>query len=352
MRMRRSDRGPSNFFSLRALYQLHSSSKKHHSRRHSHRPRENATSYSGSSRRKHYYEPATPVYGTPSNYYTTNAHYPYNHNNTTYNYASQTPSYSKYKSHNTPLERLPPELKHAIHANLTPLSSTMLGLSSPSMYASHAYMYPKTSLYESSPDYPLPLAFMLRKSNDRRFLPKDQVLDWRSGCGYLGSRIVSTLLSPNSSSQSIHIISRNPTTNLHPGATYHTDDIADSQTITALLTKLNPTLIIHYTSPHYAAPLRSQHHTNVVGTNVLLSSCAKTPNIRAILYTSSVWVVCPKPGIFHTEAETELYDENSKVNPYAKTKAIAEAAVIPANLKYHFCTAALRIPVLYDGHDD
>jgi sterol-4alpha-carboxylate 3-dehydrogenase (decarboxylating) len=46
------------------------------------------------------------------------------------------------------------------------------------------------------------------------------------GCGFLGTNIVKLLLSDPACS-SVHVLSRNPTSNLQPGVTYHAGDITN-----------------------------------------------------------------------------------------------------------------------------
>ncbi|KAH8663415.1 hypothetical protein BGZ60DRAFT_67202 [Tricladium varicosporioides] len=171
MRIRRSSTASeAPFFSLRALYRKHSSSgsKKHHRRRHSH------------SHHRHHHSSHLKTHAPSPHYQNYPTHYPSHYED--YYHPQEPPPYYHRPSRNrtTPLENLPPELKRSIHSHLTPLSSTMLGLSTPHLYRSHTSTYPHTSLYDTSPDYGLPLAFQLRKQHDR-IIPKGYILDPYSG---------------------------------------------------------------------------------------------------------------------------------------------------------------------------
>jgi sterol-4alpha-carboxylate 3-dehydrogenase (decarboxylating) len=93
-------------------------------------------------------------------------------------------------------------------------------------------------------------------------------------------------------------------------------------------------------------------HTNVHGTNVLLQQATECPTVRALIYTSTDSAIHPpKPGEVLTEENAQLYDKNSKIYTYAKTKAIADAAVLAANSS-ELKTAVIRIPGIYGENDD
>lgn len=59
------------------------------------------------------------------------------------------------------------------------------------------------------------------------------------------------------------------------------------------------------------------------------------------------------PVIKQTEETAKLYSEFSKdANPYAKSKAIADAEVQAADTPSALTTAVIRIPELYGENDD
>lgn len=172
------------------------------------------------------------------------------------------------------------------------------------------------------------------------------------GCGYLGSNLVKALLA-ESTCTSIHVISRTPTQNLHSDVNYHAGDIGDSQQVTDLFTKINPRVVFHTASPKDIAPEPLLRRTNVDGTCNLLKAARETESTRAFIYTGSDSAFEQMPGIKQTEEMAKLYTERSKhANPYAKSKAIADAQVQAANTPPTLLTAVIRIPGLYGENDD
>lgn len=170
------------------------------------------------------------------------------------------------------------------------------------------------------------------------------------GCGYLGSHLVQ-MLTKDAACSAVHIVSRNPKQNLHQDATYHSGDIANLEEITTLLDKIQPRFIFHTASPKYTEPESLLRRTNLTGTNAILTAAAACPSVRAVVYTSTDSAIVQARGIKLTEAAAQLHTESSRVNPYAKTKAIADAAVQAANGP-NLATAVIRIGSLYGEDDD
>ncbi|KAK9368095.1 hypothetical protein V1509DRAFT_624236 [Lipomyces kononenkoae] len=172
------------------------------------------------------------------------------------------------------------------------------------------------------------------------------------GCGYLGSNLVK-MLRAESTCTAIHVVSRTPTQNLFPGVTYHPGDIADVRQVTELFEQINPRVVFHTASPKDIAPEHILRKTNVDGTRNLLKAAGETASTRAFIYTSSDSALEQMPGVKQTEETAKLYTEHSKdANPYAKTKAIADAEVQAANAPPTQTTAVIRIPGLYGENDD
>lgn len=172
------------------------------------------------------------------------------------------------------------------------------------------------------------------------------------GCGYLGSNLVKALQA-ESTCTDIHVISRIPDQNLVSNVTYHAGDISDAQQVADLFTKINPRVVFHVASPKDVAPEPLLRKTNVDGTRNLLKVARETESVRAFIYTGSDSALEQKPGIKQTEETAKLYTESSKdANPYAKTKAIADAEVQAANTPPSLTTAVIRIPGLYGENDD
>lgn len=169
------------------------------------------------------------------------------------------------------------------------------------------------------------------------------------GCGFLGSHIVRMLLD-DSSCTSVSVFSRNPTINTFPSVTYHAGDISDSARVKALLTELQPRVIIHTSSPRVTSKSALLHAANVVGTTNLLKYAAETPSVRAFVYTSSDSAMHPSNKRM-AEDDCIMYTaDDTKAIEYQRTKAIADTMVLNAN-SHTLRTAALRLPTVYGEGD-
>jgi sterol-4alpha-carboxylate 3-dehydrogenase (decarboxylating) len=172
------------------------------------------------------------------------------------------------------------------------------------------------------------------------------------GCGHLGSKFVKALLNEPTCS-AIHVVSRNPTTNLHANVKYHNGDLANNDQIPNILAEIKPHVIFHCASSDYLAPDQEMWQTNVMGTRILLQCAAAAPSVKALVYTSSNSAIIPAvPGILQTEETAKLWNEHSKINMYSKTKAICDTEVRAANNPPTLLTTVLRLPGLYGGGDD
>ncbi|KAI8299946.1 Sterol-4-alpha-carboxylate 3-dehydrogenase, decarboxylating [Colletotrichum sp. SAR11_59] len=64
------------------------------------------------------------------------------------------------------------------------------------------------------------------------------------GCGFIGSHIVEKLLQKYPSAR-VAVLSRNPTTNTFPRATYHAGDVASADDVTRIVNEVRPTVVFH-----------------------------------------------------------------------------------------------------------
>jgi sterol-4alpha-carboxylate 3-dehydrogenase (decarboxylating) len=158
------------------------------------------------------------------------------------------------------------------------------------------------------------------------------------GCGFLGHNIVAALLK-DPSKPTVSVFSRNPTTNLYPGVSYHAGDITSASQIRKLLSELKPRVIIN--SASLLPPLMSNipddpaiyKKINVDGTANLLACAAEAPSVVAFVHTSSLSVVIPdsKGNINYADETAPTVQEIDKHNPYEGSKALSEALVLAAN---------------------
>ncbi|KAF2110281.1 C-3 sterol dehydrogenase/C-4 decarboxylase [Lophiotrema nucula] len=169
------------------------------------------------------------------------------------------------------------------------------------------------------------------------------------GSGFLGSHIVTRLLN-GSHASSIIITSRNLRPHKDLRVTCHPVDIASQESVDKLFEETQPDVVIHTASPHPHAPASSLHAGNVNGTRNLLDAARRSKKTTAFVYTSSNSAVHPSPFQQTTEAESILYTASTAPNPYAATKAVADALVLSSNCE-GLKTAVLRVPSVYGEND-
>jgi len=154
-------------YSLRDLFHLKSSVKRHHLGRSTHK------------HKSHHYEPAP---SRPSYYdapYST-PHYSSRHSRSSHHRAPLTshppihPVANAHRERRPTLSTLPPEIHLSLFDTLDPISSACLGLSSTQFYPMHRAANPRTKLYDTHSSG-MPLCYLLKD-----WAPKDMVLDWGS----------------------------------------------------------------------------------------------------------------------------------------------------------------------------
>ncbi|KAF7933917.1 uncharacterized protein EAE98_003626 [Botrytis deweyae] len=181
----------------------------------------------------------------------------------------------------------------------------------------------------------------------------DEVILTTGGCGCMGYHIVQAVLQ-ELSFNSVHVYSRNPTVNLQPGVSSHAGSLTSPKDIKLLFDLIKPTLIFHVAFPVSfvnSANANLFYEVNVCGTQNLLDCAARSLYTKALVYTSSTTVSKPH---YHFNDETQpLIDLNSKAdfNYYTVTKAIADIAVLKANIPKGLRTCCLRIAHIYGKHD-
>ena len=168
----------------------------------------------------------------------------------------------------------------------------------------------------------------------------------------MGYHIVNAFIQ-DSTWSSIHVMSRNPSSNQVEGAHYHSGSLTSLEQLRSRLAEIQPSLIIHAASPHAAGNAsggRRFEEINVKGTQNLLKAAIASDPVRALIYTSSVEVIEGESHSFVTE-EARMFTIASQGDYYAKTKAIADQAVLDANYTGGLRTLCLRLAVVYGDHD-
>ena len=172
------------------------------------------------------------------------------------------------------------------------------------------------------------------------------------GCGFVGYHIVKAFLQ-DSTWSSVHVMSRNSSRNQVEGAHYHSGDLTSFEQLRSLLTNVGPSLIIHTASPNSISDFsgeRTFEEINVQGTRNLLKAAIASDHVRYIIYTSSVQVMKGSSHNFITE-DAPMFTVTSRAEYYAKTKAIADQAVLDANDVKGLRTLCLRLALVYGERD-
>jgi sterol-4alpha-carboxylate 3-dehydrogenase (decarboxylating) len=169
------------------------------------------------------------------------------------------------------------------------------------------------------------------------------------GSGFLGAFIVEQLLADPATS--VGILSRNPhaPTGSDPRVSTHKADIASEAEVQAVFDRFKPDAVIHAASPPHTDPAAILARTNIEGTKILLKCARQCNDTRAFVYTSTDSAVEPTQDPL-TEDKAKLYDEKNYANPYALSKAVADAAVQAADCR-DLHTAVIRLPVVYGERD-
>ncbi|KAF6238583.1 hypothetical protein HO173_003088 [Letharia columbiana] len=171
------------------------------------------------------------------------------------------------------------------------------------------------------------------------------------GCGFVGYHIVNAFIQ-DSAWSSIHVMSRNPSRNQVEGAHYHSGSLTSFEQVRSLLADIQPSLIIHTASPIGSGSASDSdfYDINVKGTKNLLKAAIASDHVRSFIYTSSVEVMEGSSHIFLTE-DGQMYTITSRAEYYAKTKAIADQAVLDANGMGGLRTLCIRLAVVYGERD-
>jgi len=151
------------------------------------------------------------------------------------------------------------------------------------------------------------------------------------GCGFLGYTLVRQLLEDPECDQ-VYVIDRNIGKNRHDRAHYVEGDVADRSGLERLFDQVNPTAVIHLASPNFSFPKGGRadfFQTNVVGTQLLLELAARSPSVKAFVNCSSIDIYANPPHNDVDESQPTCISQSKE--PYAHTKALADAAVLAAN---------------------
>ncbi|MCJ1388897.1 erg26, C-3 sterol dehydrogenase [Xylographa bjoerkii] len=165
------------------------------------------------------------------------------------------------------------------------------------------------------------------------------------GCGFLGHHIVRALLDSKACS-SVAVISRNPTNNILPEATYHACDINSSNDLLPLLARIRPHIIITTAAPPSMSTCLRDFTT--AATETLLACAGSTSSVRHFIYCSSSSAIAGAPFSLLREDDATLIPPYSRDNPYGAAKSREDALVLANNTStptagsQPFSTAVIR----------
>ena len=172
------------------------------------------------------------------------------------------------------------------------------------------------------------------------------------GCGFVGYHIVDAFVQ-HSTWSSVHVMSRDPSRNQIEGVHYHSGSITSFEQTQSLLAEVQPSLIIHTASPTASGDARGDcfYDINVKGTQNLLKAAVVSNHVKMLIYTSTVEVMEGSSHNFLTE-DAQLCATSSRAEYYAKTKAVADQAVLDTNGKGGLRTLCLRLALVYGERDN
>lgn len=172
------------------------------------------------------------------------------------------------------------------------------------------------------------------------------------GCGFLGYHIVNAFVK-DSTWSSIHVMSRDPSRNQVERAHYHSGSLTSLEQLRSVLAEVQPSFIIHTASPAATGHAGNGYfyEITVKGTQNLLRAAIENNHVKWLIYTSTVEVMEGSSHSFITE-DAQMCTTTSRAEYYAKTKAMADRAVLDANGKRGLRTLCLRLPGAYGERDN
>jgi len=185
------------------------------------------------------------------------------------------------------------------------------------------------------------------------------------GCGFFGHHLVRTLRDQHLA-WPISVFSRKPDVNLFADVNYYPGDIADADTMKALLGRIQPRLVFHAASPDpFADPFSRAAYlkVNVDGTANVLAEAKASSSVIALVYTSTLTVVINDATgqCFDITEETPVHHGSlagkDPYHCYQLSKGTADIMVRTAsntNLPHQggLRTGCIRVPGIYGEGDE
>lgn len=164
------------------------------------------------------------------------------------------------------------------------------------------------------------------------------------GCGFLGSHIVTLLLS--SYKCKITVVDLYTTRNRRPDSdnvTYVDGDISDLSALTVIFAKAKPDVVIHTASPTLAGGSHALYKkVNVDGTACVIEACQKT-GVKALVYTSSASIVSDNQSdLVNADERWPVIPRKLQTEYYSQTKVYTY--IIPSFISWPPIFALYTLP--------
>ncbi|GJC89226.1 sterol-4-alpha-carboxylate 3-dehydrogenase, decarboxylating [Colletotrichum liriopes] len=176
------------------------------------------------------------------------------------------------------------------------------------------------------------------------------------GCGFLGSHIVEKLRAAYPDAH-VAVFSRNPTTNLFPGVTYHAGDISSMDDVARVFKEVRPTVVFHcagmMTVGRKIMTDEFVRAINVDGTRHVLDE-GKRAGVKAFVTTSSASVVQKEMfrDIKGGDESLPLAEEGDDTLAYPKTKAASDKMTLEYDDPAGMRTCTLRPAAVHGERDN
>lgn len=173
------------------------------------------------------------------------------------------------------------------------------------------------------------------------------------GCGYFGFRVVRWLIVEEQVDPGNLVVldlGQPPPTRRVPGVQYMKSDITDRASVFEVVSKVQPSILIHTASPpYYLGKFEAFMLNNVEGTRNLLDAAVATLATRVFIYTSSSSVIHDYVSdMFEGNESHPLLLMPEQRQPYHHSKAVAEELAMGYNRKRDdFVVAAIRPSAMF-----
>jgi sterol-4alpha-carboxylate 3-dehydrogenase (decarboxylating) len=151
------------------------------------------------------------------------------------------------------------------------------------------------------------------------------------GCGFLGSHIVSLLVT--SYTAQVFVLDLTTSRNRRPDSdnvAYFNGDITSISSLIPIFEKIMPDVVIHTASPTLVGGSKAMYQkVNVEGTKCVIEACQKT-GVKALVYTSSASVISDNESdLVNADERWPVIPPKAQTEYYSQTKACPHPSPCP-----------------------